>query len=279
LHVETLTDARAAIARASDFLKANPVDLNVIWSVMAQRAASGTPCIYWLLESDGKTVGIAIESPPQHTVAVSPMPREHVHAIATAIAEQDHHLSSVAGESSTAPVFAGLWTELCNTAAGVEDAQRLYALGDLVMPAPVPGRLRYVDASERELMARWWSDFQDETGSPGHDVFVAVDLALSARRLFVWDDDGPRCLARATKPLGGVSRIGVVYSPPEWRRRGYAAACVGRLCEQVRAYEGANSVLYAQLSNAGSTAIYRRLGFQAVSEVLVYRFDDAISRN
>jgi predicted GNAT family acetyltransferase len=279
LHVETLTDAGAAIDRARELLMANPVDLNVIWSVMAQRACSGTPGTYWLLESDETPVGIAIESPPQHPVAISPMPPEHALATATAIADQGHRVSGVAGEASTAAAFAGEWTELFRTAAEVEDAQRLYLLGEHVLSTPVPGRLRHVDASERELSTGWWSDFHDETGSQGGEVSLAVDLAISARRLFVWDDGGPRCLARATQPLGGISRIGVVYTPPEWRRRGYASACVGELCRRVRAEEGANSVLYAQLSNAGSNAMYRRLGFQAVSEVLVYRFGDAAQKS
>jgi predicted GNAT family acetyltransferase len=163
------------------------------------------------------------------------------------------------------------------TAAVVEDAQRLYALGRLVQPEAVPGRLRRADLSEREMMIKWWSAFQVETGSPVSEVSPVVDSALSTGRLFVWDDAGARCMARATGPLGGISRIGAVFTPPQWRRRGYAAACVGALCEWVRSAEGANSVLYAQLRNPGSNAIYRRLGFEAVSEVLLYRFDDVVN--
>jgi predicted GNAT family acetyltransferase len=42
----------------------------------------------------------------------------------------------------------------------------------------------------------------------------------------------------------------------------------------VRDEEGANSILYAQLANPSSNAIYRRLGFRAVAEMLSYRFGD-----
>jgi hypothetical protein len=38
-----------------------------------------------------------------------------------------------------------------------------------------------------------------------------------------------------------------------------------------------SALLYAQLGNASSNAVYRRLGFEAVSEVLVYRFDDGVA--
>jgi predicted GNAT family acetyltransferase len=159
----------------------------------------------------------------------------------------------------------------------VRDAQRLYALGHLVQPEGVTGRLRRAELSEREVVIEWWSSFQVETGSPAGDVSPAVDSALSAGRLFFWDDGGARCFARATEPLGGISRIGAVFTPPQWRRRRYAAACVGALCEWVRNEEGANSVLYAQLGNPSSNAIYQRLGFEAVSEMLVYQFDDVVN--
>jgi len=277
LHVEAMTDAAAAIERAQGYLAADPVGLNVIWSVMKQRADSAAPGRYWILESDGDTAGIVLESPPGYSAAVAPMSHEYADAMAGAIAGEGHLLSGAAGEACTASAFAGCWTERVRTAAVVADAQRLYALDRLVQPQAVPGQLRRVKTSERELIIRWWAAFQVETGEPPSDVSSSVAAGMSTGRLFVWDDGGARCLARATEALGGVCRIGVVFTPPQWRRRGYAAACVAALCEQVRIEEDANSVLYAQLGNPGSNAIYRRLGFKAVSEMLVYRFDDIAS--
>ncbi|MGA2803329.1 MAG: GNAT family N-acetyltransferase [Acidimicrobiales bacterium] len=276
LHVDATHDAAGAIERAGAYLAARPVELNVIWSVMSQRADSGAPGRYWLLEAAGEVAGLVIESPPGHAAAISAMPREHVAAMATAIAEEGHQLSGVAGEAPTASAFAGCWTERVRTAAVVEDAQRLYLLGRLAQPEGVSGQLRRAELSDRDIMIEGWSAFQAETGALAGELASAVDFSLRTGRLFLWEDGGPRCLARATEPLGGISRIGVVFTPPAWRRRGYAAACVGALCGWVRDEEGANSVLYAQLGNASSNAIYRRLGFEAVSETLAYRFDEAV---
>ena len=276
LHVDSMTDAAAAIDRAGTYLAAQPVELNVIWSVMKHGVDSGAPGRYWLLDTDAGTAGIVIESPPGRAAGISPVRREYAHALADAISREGHRLSGVSGDASATSAFAGRWTEQARTSAVVRDAQRLYALGCLVQPDGVPGRLRRAEPSERDMTIEWWSAFQAEIGSPGGDVSLAVDSALSTHRLFFWDDGGARCLARATEPLGGVSRIGVVFTPLQWRRRGYAAACVGALCEWVRDEESANSVLYAQLGNPSSNAIYRRLGFEAVSEMLVYRFEDVL---
>ena len=43
--------------------------------------------------------------------------------------------------------------------------------------------------------------------------------------VWVWDDGGPVAMARYTDAIGGVARIGLVYTPPEQRGHGYAAAC------------------------------------------------------
>jgi predicted GNAT family acetyltransferase len=274
LCVEAVDDPAAVMERAGAYLHADPVGLNVIWSVLRQRADSSIEGRYWLLESNGCPAGLVLESPPGHAAAISPVSAQHARALAGAISEEGHHLSGVAGEAYAAASFAGAWSELTDTAAAVEDAQRLYALGCLVRPEAVPGRLRRAEFFERGLVSEWWSAFQAETGSPRYDVSAAVELALSAGRLFIWDDDGARCVARATEPLGGISRIGAVFTPPRWRRRGYATGCVGALAAFVRDEEGANSILYAQLANPRSNGIYRHLGFRAVSEVLSYRFGD-----
>jgi len=273
-HVRATTEAGETIERARAYLAHDPVGLNVIWSVMKQRADTGAPGRYWLLEEGDDVVGIVLESPPGHAAAVAPMSREHAAYLATAIAEEGHSLCGAVGEAFTASAFAGYWTDRARVAAEPEDAQRLYLLGNLIQRDDVPGSLRRADVSEREVIIDWWSAFQVETGLPSGDVSPAVDLALSTGRLFVWDDGAARCVARATEPLGGVSRIGAVYTPPQSRRRGYAAACVGSLSAWIRSEEQANSVLYAQLRNPGANAIYRRLGFRVVSEMLAYSFGD-----
>jgi GNAT superfamily N-acetyltransferase len=271
-HVSATTDAGQAIERASAYLARDPVALNVIWSVMKQRADSGAPGRYWLLEEDGDVVGIVLESPPGHAAALAPMSREQAAFLAGAIAEEDHGLTGAVGEALAASAFAGYWSDRAQVAAEPEDAQRLFLLGNLIQRDDVSGSFRRAEVSERDLIIDWWSAFQAETGLPSGDVSPAVDLALETGRLFVWDDGAARCVARATEPLGGVSRIGAVYTPPESRRHGYAAACVGSLSAWLRRQEQSNPVLYAQLRNPGANAIYRRLGFRAVSETLSYRF-------
>jgi len=61
----------------------------------------------------------------------------------------------------------------------------------------------------------------------------AAPERLRSGSLFVWDNDGPVSMAGWTgKTLNGV-RVTFVYTPPEFRRHGYASACVAALTQRL----------------------------------------------
>jgi predicted GNAT family acetyltransferase len=79
-------------------------------------------------------------------------------------------------------------------------------------------------------------------------------------------------MAVSRKPIEGVVRVAGVYTPPEKRKLGYAAACVHALSKHMRD-SGYCCALYTDIANPTSNSIYRRIGYRAVSEVLRYRFE------
>ncbi|PYX31650.1 MAG: GNAT family N-acetyltransferase, partial [Acidobacteria bacterium] len=74
------------------------------------------------------------------------------------------------------------------------------------------------------------------------------------------------------EPAQGVVRLSGVYTPPEKRKHGYAAACVHALSKDLRGREY-RCILYTDLGNPTSNSIYRRIGYRAAGEALGYRFD------
>jgi len=79
-------------------------------------------------------------------------------------------------------------------------------------------------------------------------------------------------MASAAAPVATVARVAGVYTPPGHRSQGYAAACVAALSAWLLAREADTCILYAQLTNPTSNAIYRRIGYVRVTEALMYRF-------
>jgi predicted GNAT family acetyltransferase len=96
---------------------------------------------------------------------------------------------------------------------------------------------------------------------------------MAAGQLWLWDRGGETVsMAVSREPLHGVVRLSGVYTPPEKRKNGYAAACVHALSKQL-GDAGYRCILYTDLSNPTSNSIYRQLGYRAVAEALRYRFE------
>jgi predicted GNAT family acetyltransferase len=69
----------------------------------------------------------------------------------------------------------------------------------------------------------------------------------------IWDDGKPVSMASVTPPLARTVRVGLVYTPPEHRGRGYAASCVAAVSRAALEADASQCVLYTQLSNPQST--------------------------
>ena len=88
----------------------------------------------------------------------------------------------------------------------------------------------------------------------------------------IWSDGGVvRAMARASVPQRGMSRVGLVYTPPEHRRRGYAGAGVSALSGRLVA-AGRQCILYTDLGNPTSNSIDQRIGYTPVYDAVEYRF-------
>ena len=90
------------------------------------------------------------------------------------------------------------------------------------------GRLRRAGADQRDQLVRWWRGFYAEA-EPLHPDDAERDVAAryGDRSLYVWEDGGePVSLICGRLTGNGYGWIGPVYTPPERRRRGYAAAGV-----------------------------------------------------
>jgi GNAT superfamily N-acetyltransferase len=64
-----------------------------------------------------------------------------------------------------------------------------------------------------------------------------------------------------------------VYTPPELRRQGFATAYVARLSKELLDEGFAFCVLFTDLANPTSNSIYARIGYQAVGDFTLYRFE------
>ncbi|MET1072415.1 MAG: GNAT family N-acetyltransferase, partial [Umezawaea sp.] len=76
-------------------------------------------------------------------------------------------------------------------------------------------------------------------------------------------------------PILGMTRIGPVYTPLEHRNHGYAAAATAAASTWAKAAGATEVLLYTDLDNPTSNALYHRIGFTPVQDATELTFTPA----
>ncbi len=85
-------------------------------------------------------------------------------------------------------------------------------------------------------------------------------------------DGEPVAQAAARAVVAGMSRIGPVYTPPEHRGRGYAAAVTAAAARWALGSGARHVLLYTDLANPTTNRLSPRLGFRPRYDALELRF-------
>jgi GNAT superfamily N-acetyltransferase len=274
LHVHATGSPDEVLDIAGAYLASDPVRHNVISTVLQERLLSPAPGHYWVVQRDREVAGVGMQSPIGFLATLTPMPFDCVAALVESIAETGASLPGVSGTALPAAQFAGQWCERCGVTARPYVGARLYELRQVTNAGATGGAVRLATGADLELVARWFVEFQADTGAIGGDPAEAARVRLEQDRVWLWDDEhGATVSMAAWSPARatGVTRIGPVYTPPARRGAGYGSAVTAAVSQRILD-QGCRPILFADLRNKTSNAIYRAIGFEAIDEMLLYRF-------
>jgi len=100
---------------------------------------------------------------------------------------------------------------------------------------------------------------------------------LQAGRLILWQVDGePASIASVSEVIGGVARIGQVYTPATHRNRGYGSAVTAAATRLAQERGASSVILFTDLANPTSNSVYIKLGFQPVEDKVLLAFSGAL---
>ncbi|MGD6744050.1 GNAT family N-acetyltransferase [Streptomyces sp. BH106] len=272
--------------RAGELLASDPALHTVALSVTARMRASG-----WARDGarfgvwtgpGGKADGYFFWTPPHFLYVALPGEdagrEEAAGALVDALAELPVDGANGALESTAA--LAEAWLER-HPGARAERVmrQRLFRLGELTPPKSLPeGGARIAGEADRGLLADWYLAFETEAHAGAavtrEQAEAWADERIAYGGITLWEDaDGDTVsMAGVTRGSVGTVRVAPVYTPPALRGRGYAAAVTAEVSRAARA-EGAEEVLlFTDLSNPTSNALYQRLGYRPVREFAVWEF-------
>ena len=261
---------------AGEFLRSVPVQHTVPLTLVDTLRRQGShaygpedPFFGWFRADDGTVAGACLQTPP-FPLLITEAP--DVAGLADLLAGRP--LPAVNALARDAAVFAARWQQLTGATAVLGRRSRLYRLEVLTPPAPpAPGSARPADAADRDLLIRWMTGFHRDVGEGMRTVVDSVDEKLAYRGLTLWEVDGlPVSMAGASRPEAGMVRVLAVYTPPEHRRRGYAGAVTSVVSQAALDAGAADVVLFTDLANSTSNALYQRLGYRPVEDRAVVEF-------
>lgn len=260
-------------AAVTPFLSPDPVRNTVLLTVLdtfrkGDELGETAPWFAWVTEGD-HTVGAALRTPP-YKVALAGMSPEATRALGRRL--RQFELPGAFGDLDTVAAFAEATGR--NVRVHIHEIQRL--LTDLIPPPPVPGAARAYTHMDAEIYAAWNEGFIVETGVArgGTDAVGALERRIrGGGGLWLWEVDGePVSMCGRTAPVCDVPRIGPVWTPPEHRGRGYAAAVTAFVCAGAFAAGARACTLFADAANATSNGVYERIGFRPVAETVEAEF-------
>lgn len=271
-------DVEAYEAAVRPLLQLDPCRNTVALTVLANARAgmpAVSPALYgWWRDRTGTVTGAFSHTPP-HPLLLAVVPDQAVLPLAQALVGCNRNLPGAFGETSLAAQFAAVWARLTSQRAVIAHAERLYRLVALAAPPAVVGRPRAAGSADAAVVAGWIRSFDEEAVTTTPDLDTWVHDRIDAGLLTLWEvaDGTPVSLAGLSRSFGGMVRVGPVYTPPEHRRRGYGAAVTAQVSQLALDAGRRHVVLFTDLANPTSNAVYQRLGYRPVNDWLQVGFE------
>jgi len=208
-----------------------------------------------------------------HLLLLTPGDREAVPLVVEEFKREGWKMPGVVGPVDLAEAFAVEWG--AEIASVME--QRIYVLEAVVPPPPAPGQMRAATIEDVGLVLDWFEQFHEHAMpmAPFDREGARKNLhaKIESQYLYLWERDGePVSCASYTRPTRNGISVGSVFTPPEYRRQGYATALVAGVSQAALDLGKQFTVLYTDLANPTSNSIYMKIGYRPIADCRNYWF-------
>jgi predicted GNAT family acetyltransferase len=225
---------------------------------------------------DGEVVAVVSYNGTFNAIVSATSDLDAVRALATEAATRRWEIPSVMAPVEVSRMFAEAWRDATGDRIAPGMAQRMLVTSRVVPPSGVPGTSRHAAAGDASFLKSWFTHFAIEADhQPAHLAGeMAASMVQRSVNGMIWIDAAgePVSIAcyKARTPRG--MRIGPVYTPPEHRRHGYAAAVTAAVSQFVLDQGCEFVCLYTDATNPTSNHIYESIGYKWVADSMIYRF-------
>ncbi|MGL5939950.1 MAG: GNAT family N-acetyltransferase [Waterburya sp.] len=225
-----------------------------------------------IVENQQEIAATAIQTPPRPLILSQSTDLEAVNLLARDLASHNQSLSGVMASKPEAITFARTWQSLTGQSFQLKVALQVHQLGkETVQPiTKASGNLRLVTESDRNLLVNWGKAFEQEAlgdDSPELEHQSWFNKHLKNKSLYVWQDQVVVSMAAFGGATPNGIRVNAVYTPPEYRGKGYATSCVATVSQYLLTQGYRYCFLFTDLANPTSNHIYHQIGYRPIREL------------
>jgi RimJ/RimL family protein N-acetyltransferase len=267
--IEQHTDPKRFLAASHAWLRAAEAENNLLLgSALGWRGGqpADTPA-YWVTVHEGNQLVTCACRIPPHPVVLSRAGTRAVADLAEFLSNTDSAIGSVNGPTTEAEAFAAAWVALNGGRWRTRFRMRLHELTRLSLPTRAPaGTLRRAGEADLALAREWIAAYERDVRMHTSAGDVARRL-IDRGQLYLWIDGGEaRAMAAAVRETDTGCSINTVYTPPQFRRGGYATAAVAALTERLLESGRRFCCLYTDAANPTSNSIYAKIGYRPIRD-------------
>ena len=193
------------------------------------------------------------------------------------ILKNDIHIPGVMSEKSLAERFAQFYAEKRGVKFSITKNQRIYELTQVNTDIPAIGTVRLATKKDMSFLPYWMQGFDSDCFGDSLATKNNTDnylYRMSVNRLYILENEGmPVTMAKISRDLQTVCVVGLVYTPPYFRGKGYATACVAAVSQLGLDRGFKKCVLYTDLDNPTSNSIYMKIGYKPICDSVDIKFD------
>lgn len=274
---------RTFLDRALAWLLESEAEHTLVLGLALSRAsgevADDPPAWFGTVEEGDRVVGAVFRTPP-HLLGVTALPGDGARRVAEAAAAAFDTLPGVVGEPAAVREVARLWAEDHPVVIRPDMEMAIHELTRLQMPRLPAGRAREGTLDDLPLLTRWVEAFEEDTGIFSTGAEALTRELLRSGAVSLWEVGGdPVSMAATSGATPNAVRVSYVYTPPDLRGRGYAAAVTAHVTRQILDTGYPSAVLYTDRDDPVPNHIYRKLGYRRVASAVTVRFEEDPEEN
>ena len=224
------------------------------------------------VEIDGDIAAVAMRIPPKALLLSQVNDLRAVEAIAQNLHLTQKLLPGVNAPSASAKAFAEVWYSLTSQSYQIKMALRAFQLEQVQPISHALGYLRLAESGDRQQLMHWYEAFAVEALGSVESVERLVDRHLQQGTAYFWENETPVSMVSRVGITPNGARVGLVYTPPEHRRKGYGSTCVAALSQTLLNQGYRYCFLFTDQANPTSNQIYQAIGYQPVGDCHEYSF-------